>query len=129
MKYSSIRGLLLLQNVVDKGTEIRCQNLFNGRIVKSVLEIIILFVLFLPSPLKYIYQVSEKTLFLSAFHFLGLEDSRFQEIRSDTFSCFLELWGLLFITFGKSSNKAPLQQINRIRSPTLIRGRRLLQNF
>ena len=81
------------------------------------------------SPLKYIYQVSEKTLFLSTFDFLGFKDSRFQEIKSDTFLCFLELWGLLFITLGKSSNKAPLQQINRIRNPTLIRGRRLLQNF
>ena len=52
---------------------------------------------------KYIYQLSEKTLFLSVFDFLGLRDLHFQEIRY--FLCLSDLWGLLVIKFGKYSNK------------------------
>ena len=71
-----------------------CQNIFTGRIVQNV-EIIILFVFSPTITSKYVYQLSEETLFLSVFDFSGLEDPHFQEIRY--FLCLLELWGLLFI--------------------------------
>ena len=71
--------------------------------MQNVVEIIILVVFFPNITSKYVYQLSEKTLFLSVFDFLGLGDPHFQEIRY--FLCTLELWGLLLIKFGKSSNK------------------------
>ena len=49
-----------------------CQNLFTGRTE------IILFVIFFFQ--KYVYQLSEKTLFLSVFDFLGLRDPLFKEL-------------------------------------------------
>ena len=56
---------------------------------------------FLTITSKYVYQLSEKTFFLSVFDFLGLIFKRL-----DIFLCLLELlWGLLFIKFGKSSDK------------------------
>ena len=75
------------------------QNLFTGKIAQNV-EIIILLVFVSTITSKYVYQLSEKTLFLSVFDFLGLRDPQFQEIR---YFCLLEPWGLLFIKFGKSS--------------------------
>ena len=81
-----------------------CQNLFTGRIVQNVVEVINLFVLFFPNiTSKYVYQLSAKTLFLSVFGFLGLKDPHFQKIRY--FLCLLELRIFLVIKFGKSSNK------------------------
>ena len=74
-----------------------CQKLFTGRTAHNVVEIIILFAFFPTITSKYVYQLSEKTLFL------GLEDPHFQEIRY--FLCLLELWGLPFTEFGKSCNK------------------------
>ena len=44
-----------------------CQNLFAGRTVENVVEIIILFRFFPIITSKYVYQLSEKTLFLSVF--------------------------------------------------------------
>ena len=46
-----------------------CQNLFTGRIVQNVGEII-LFVFFPTISSKYVYQLLENTLFSSAFYFL-----------------------------------------------------------
>ena len=59
-----------------------CQNLFTGRIVQNVVEIIILFVFFAAIASKYVYQLLEKTLFSSVFFYLlGLRDPHFPEIR------------------------------------------------
>ena len=51
---------------------------------------------------KYIYQLSEKTLFLSVFDFLGFRDFIFKKL---DLLCLFEFCGLLFIKFGKSLNK------------------------
>ena len=50
-------------------TEIMCQNLFTGRIVQNVVDILILFVFFPTITSKYVYQLSEKTLVLSVLTF------------------------------------------------------------
>ena len=57
-----------------------CQNPFTGRIVQNLIEIIILFVFFPHNNPKYVYQLSEKTLFLSVFDFLGLRDLNLKNI-------------------------------------------------
>ena len=81
----------------EKRTEMKCQNLFAGRIVQNVVEIIILFLLFSYHNLKikYVHQLSGKTV-LSVFDLLGLRDLIFKKL---DFLCLLELWGLLFIKF------------------------------
>ena len=98
---------VLISKLKEKRTKIMCQNLSTGRIVGNV-EIIVLFVFFTTITSKYVYQLSEKTLFLSVFDFLGLRQSLETLIFKilDTFvfvQRFLELWDLLFIKFGKSS--------------------------
>ena len=62
-----------------------CQNLFNGRIVQNIVEIISLFAFFRTITSKYIYRLSEKTLYLSVFDFLSLRDPHFQEIKYVSF--------------------------------------------
>ena len=80
------------------------QNLFTGRIVQNVVEIIILFVLFSYHNLKIRLSVFRKDRIYSfLFYFLGLRDPHYQEIRC--FLCWLEIWGRPFIKFGKSSNE------------------------
>ena len=64
-----------------KRTEVTCQNLITERTVQTVVEIMILFVFFPAITSKYIYQLSEETLFLSVFDFLGLREPHFQEIK------------------------------------------------
>ena len=49
--------------------------------MKIAVNIIILFVFFPTMTSKYVYQLSEKTFFLSVFDLLGLIDSHFQEVR------------------------------------------------
>ena len=79
---SLYQRVALISKLNEKRTEIMCQNLFTGRIVQNVAEIIILFVLFFPNiTSKYVYQPSEKTLFLSVFYCFGVRDPHFQEIR------------------------------------------------
>ena len=115
----------MFENRNEKRTEIICQNLFTGRIVQNVVEII----LFVFSPTitsKYAYKLSEKTLFLSVFDLLGLRDphfsAHFQEIRY--FNVFARTVGFFVIRFGIIRSR-----INRIRSAALVRRRHLVQNF
>ena len=56
-----------------------CQNSLTGKIVQNVVEIIILFAFFPTMASKYVYQLSENTLFLSVLDILRLRD--FQEIK------------------------------------------------
>ena len=73
--------------------------------MQNVVEIIVLFV-FLPTiTSKYVYQLSEKTSFLSCFDIFGLIDLHFQGFRCFYILCLLELWGLQVIKLEKSSNK------------------------
>ena len=73
--------VVLISKLNENRTEIMCQNLFTGRIVQNVGEIIILFVFFPTIASKYVYQLSENTLFSSVFfYFLGLRDPHFPEI-------------------------------------------------
>ena len=72
------------------------QNLFTGRIVQNVTEFIIVFITTITS--KYVYQLSEKTPFYQTLETLILK-------KLANFLCLLELWGLLFIKFEKSSNE------------------------
>ena len=108
---------------MSKEIEIMCQNSFTGRTVQNVVEsiILILFVFFPTIISKYVYQLSEKTLILLVFDFLGLKDPHLKKIIY--FLCLLEPWGLLFIKFGKSYNKRLPN--NRARSAKFIRGHRL----
>ena len=76
----------------EKRTEIMCQTLFTGRIVQNVVKIIILSVFFPSIPPKYVCQLSENSLFLSVFDFLGPRDPHFREIR-------YSFVGLLFTKF------------------------------
>ena len=48
--------------------------------MQNVVKIIILFVFFPTITSNYVYQLSEKTLFLSVFDFLNLRDPHFEEI-------------------------------------------------
>ena len=61
-------------------TEIMCWNLFTRRIVQNAAEIIVLFVFFPTLTSKYVYQLLEKTLFLSVFDFLGLRSPLFKKL-------------------------------------------------
>ena len=71
--------------------------------MQNVVEIIILFVLFPTLSSKYVWQLSEKTSFYQLlYQLMCLGGRHFQEIR---FLRLLELWGLLFIKFGKFSNE------------------------
>ena len=58
--------------------------------MQNVVEIIILFVLFSAITSKYVYRLSEKTLFSSVLGFLGLRDRHFQKV-CYFFLCLLEL--------------------------------------
>ena len=73
--------VVLISKLNENRTEIMCQNLFTGRIVQNAVEIIILFVFFPAIASKYVYHLSENTLFSSVFYFLGLRDPHFPEIR------------------------------------------------
>ena len=73
--------VVLISKLNENKTEIMCQNLFTGRIVQDVVEIVILFVFFPATVSKYVYQLLEKTLFSSVFYFLCLGDPHFPEIR------------------------------------------------
>ena len=74
--------VVLISKLNENRTEIMCQNLFTGRIVQNVVEIVILSVFFPAIASKYAYQLLEKTLFSSVSYFLCLTDPHFPEIRS-----------------------------------------------
>ena len=69
--------------VDEKRTE--TMNLFTGRIMKNVVEIIILFVFFPTITPEFVYQLPGKTLSLSVFGLLCFRDPHFQEIRMFVF--------------------------------------------
>ena len=87
-----------MSKVNGKKTEM-CQNLLTERIVQNVVKIIVLFDFFPYNKLS----VIRKDPFLSVVIFLAKETLIFKEMRY--FLYLLELWGLLLIKFGKSSDK------------------------
>ena len=72
--------VVLISKLNENKAEIMCQNLFTGRIVQNVVEIVILFVFFPATASKYVYQLLEKTLFSSVFYFYALETLIFQKL-------------------------------------------------
>ena len=58
-----------------------CKNLFTGRIVQNIVEIIILFVFFSFHNLKIRLSVIRKDPLFGSFDLLGLTDPQFQQLR------------------------------------------------
>ena len=70
----------LILELNERRTEIMWLNSFTGRIVQNVVKSSFCLSFFPTITSKYLYQLPEKTLFLSGFDFLGVRDTDFQDI-------------------------------------------------